>query len=114
MREKIILAYSGGLDTSVAVRWLAEERDFEVLTLTIDLGSQPDLETIGQRALRAGAAKAKVEDRRAIFAERYAWRPPKRGRRTKGRSHPAPPLARPLLPGRVVGLGEWRGAPRWA
>ena len=55
MREKIVLAYSGGLDTTVAVRWLKETRGFDVIALTVDLGSQPNLEAIRKRALAAGA-----------------------------------------------------------
>src|SRR5437899_8492904 len=110
MREKIILAYSGGLDTSVAVRWLAEERDFEVLTLTIDLGSQPDLETIGQRALRAGAAKAKVEDQRGIFVERYCWPALKAGALYQGQYPLATALGRPLIARRLVEFARLEGA----
>src|SRR5947209_4764280 len=110
MPEKIILAYSGGLDTSVAVRWLAEERDFEVLTLTIDLGSQPDLETIGQRALRAGAAKAKVEDQRGIFVERYCWPALKAGALYQGQYPLATALGRPLIARRLVEFARLEGA----
>ena len=71
--ERIVLAYSGGLDTTVAVRWLREERGFEVVTLTVDLGSQPDLEQIRARALAAGAVEAFVVDARAEFVEHYCW-----------------------------------------
>ena len=56
-QQKIVLAYSGGLDTSVAIRWLQEHYDAEVVTLTIDLG-MVDLESIRQRALSIGAVNA--------------------------------------------------------
>ena len=110
MREKIVLAYSGGLDTSVAVKWLQEERDFEVLTLTVDLGSQPDLEAIGQRALGAGAAKAKVEDQRSTFLERYCWPALKAGALYQGQYPLATALGRPLIARRLVEFARAEGA----
>ena len=61
--DKIILAYSGGLDTSVAVPWLKENYGADVITLTIDLG-MVDLEAIRQRALQVGACKALTVDGR--------------------------------------------------
>jgi argininosuccinate synthase len=57
MAEKVVLAYSGGLDTSVAVRWLKEERGYEVIALTVDVGMQRAREEAQSRALEAGAAK---------------------------------------------------------
>ncbi|KKK67827.1 hypothetical protein LCGC14_2950190, partial [marine sediment metagenome] len=57
MAEKIVLAYSGGLDTSVAVRWLKEEGGYEVIALTVDVGMQRQREEAQSRALTAGAAK---------------------------------------------------------
>src|SRR2546425_7266134 len=73
MPEKIVLAYSGGLDTTVAVRWLTETRGFEVIALTVDLGSQPKIEVIRERALAAGALLAYVLDARTPFVERFCW-----------------------------------------
>ncbi len=110
MPEKIVLAYSGGLDTSVAVKWLQEEREFEVHTLTIDLGSQPDLEAIGQRALRAGASKAKVEDQRSTFLERYCWPALKAGALYQGQYPLATALGRPLIARRLVEFARAEGA----
>jgi len=60
-RRRCVLAYSGGLDTSVAVRWLQDELDYEVVTLTADLGGEGrDAATVTERALRAGAVAAHV------------------------------------------------------
>jgi len=73
MPEKIVLAYSGGLDTTVAVRWLTESRGFDVIALTVDLGSQPDLAAIRNRAMVSGAAQAYVLDARRPFIERFCW-----------------------------------------
>ena len=52
MAKKVVLAYSGGLDTSVAIRWLQEERGYDVIALTIDLGNEKDLQTVEKRAIR--------------------------------------------------------------
>ena len=73
MPEKIVLAFSGGLDTTVAVRWLKETRGFDVVALTVDLGSQPNLKAIRQRALAAGAIGAYVLDARQPFIDRFCW-----------------------------------------
>jgi len=70
MKDTIVLAYSGGLDTSVALRWLADEYDAEVIALLIDVGQGIDAELVTRRALAAGAADVEVVDARAEFAER--------------------------------------------
>ena len=58
MAGKVILAYSGGLDTSVAIKWIHDEHDLDVVALTIDVGNDPDLEGIRKRALKIGAVPA--------------------------------------------------------
>ena len=68
MSETIVLAYSGGLDTSVALRWLAEEYGAEVVALLVDFGQGVDHEAVTRRALAAGAADVVVADARAEFA----------------------------------------------
>ena len=73
MPEKVVLAYSGGLDTSVAIKWIQENYGYDVVALTIDLGSEPDLPTIRQRALDIGAIDAKVVDARADFLQYFAF-----------------------------------------
>jgi argininosuccinate synthase len=70
--ERIVLAYSGGLDTSVGIGWIAEETGAEVVAVAVDLGQGgEDMETIRQRALDCGAVDAVVADARAEFAEEY-------------------------------------------
>jgi argininosuccinate synthase len=72
MTEKVVLAYSGGLDTSVAIGWLAERTGAQVIALAVDVGQGgEDLETIRERALACGAADAVVADARAEFASEY-------------------------------------------
>ena len=67
MADKVVLAYSGGLDTSVAVKWLEEKYSLRVVTLTVDIGNVPDLEVIRQKALKVGAVKALVLDAKQSF-----------------------------------------------
>lgn len=75
-KKKIILAYSGGLDTSIIITWLKENYDCEVITYTANLGQFKDnneLEKIKQKALRSGATEAIVEDVQSEFVEKYLW-----------------------------------------
>jgi len=71
MAKRVVLAYSGGLDTSVAVKWIADEWGAEVVCLAADVGQGGDFEAIRQRAFAAGAVDAKVVDLRAEFADEY-------------------------------------------
>ena len=72
MTERVVLAYSGGLDTSVAIGWITERTGAEVIALAVDVGQGgEDLETIRQRAMACGAAEAEVVDARAEFAADY-------------------------------------------
>lgn len=64
---KCVLAFSGGLDTLVAISWLKERRNLDVVALAVDLGQGEDLEELGELALRAGAAQARIEDLRESF-----------------------------------------------
>jgi argininosuccinate synthase len=73
MADKVILAYSGGLDTSVAVKWLQDKYDLKVITLTVDIGNVPDLEATRQKALKAGAIKALVVDAKETFVKSYVF-----------------------------------------
>ena len=70
---KVVLAYSGGLDTSVIIRWLAENYSAEVVALTIDLGAQKGLPAIREKALKVGAVKALVVDARDIFVRHFVF-----------------------------------------
>ena len=72
--KKDVLAYSGGLDTSVAVAWLKEQFDAEVVTLTVDLGGGSLREGVERRAMSAGASRAYVIDARERFITDYVCR----------------------------------------
>jgi argininosuccinate synthase len=71
-REKVVLAYSGGLDTSVAIQWLREHKDVDVIALAIDVGQErQDLETVRQKALAIGAVESIVKDVREEYVEEF-------------------------------------------
>ena len=97
MPRKIVLAFSGGLDTSVAIRWLQEHYDAEIVTLTIDLGANAALEEARQRALQIGAVRADVYDARDEFITDYVWPALQAGAVYEGTYHLATALARPLI-----------------
>ena len=92
-----MLAYSGGLDTSVAVAWLREELGFEVITCTGDLGASGDLAAIQRKALASGARKAIVQDARDIFIRYFVWPALQAGALYQERYPLATALGRPLL-----------------
>src|SRR5881275_3138447 len=72
MSKKVVLAYSGGLDTSVAIRWL-KDQGWDVIAFTVDLGEKKDLDAIQTRALKTGASAAYVADGRLPFIQLFVW-----------------------------------------
>ena len=94
--KKIVLAYSGGLDTSVAVPWLQEQYDAEVITCTIDLG-MVDLESIRQRAYAVGASEAVTVDGRETLVNEFLWPALRAGAIYEGQYPLATALGRPLI-----------------
>src|SRR5207247_1157015 len=95
--ETCVLAYSGGLDTSVAVAWLREALGFEVVTCTGDLGATGDLEAVQRKAIASGARKAIVQDAREIFVRYFVWPALQAGALYEDRYPLATALGRPLL-----------------
>jgi argininosuccinate synthase len=100
-RERIVLAYSGNLATSAAIRWIAETRGAEVVTLTLDLGAGGELQEIHERALSIGAVRAHVIDVREEFADDYLLPALQAGALNPGLETPES-LARPLIARRLV------------
>jgi len=108
-REKLVLAYSGGLDTSVAVRWLTDQ-GYDVVALTIDLGEKKDLDSIQQRALRVGAVAAYVVDGKVPFLRDFVW-PSLQAGAVYEREYPlATALGRPLIAAMLVQIARREGA----
>jgi argininosuccinate synthase len=108
-REKLVLAYSGGLDTSVAIHWLRDQ-GYEVVALTIDLGENKDLDAIQQRALRVGAAAAYVVDGKVPFIRDFVW-PSLQAGAVYEKEYPlATALGRPLIAAILVQIARREGA----
>ena len=105
-----MLAYSGGLDTSVAVAWLRETYGFAVVTCTGDLGSVKDLRGIQRKAVQSGAAKAIVHDAREPFVNFFLWPALQAGALYEGRYPLATALGRPLLAKLLVDAARAEGA----
>jgi argininosuccinate synthase len=95
--KKVVLAYSGGLDTSVAVAWLREQYDAEVVTLTVDLGGGSLRDGVERRAMSAGASRAYVIDARERFISDYVWPHLQANALYQGAYPLATALARPLI-----------------
>ncbi|MEE8582994.1 MAG: argininosuccinate synthase [Dehalococcoidales bacterium] len=110
MTEKIVLAYSGGLDTSVAVRWLKQKYGLDVITLTIDIGNEADFTAARQKALRVGAVKALVKDAREEFVRQYAFPTLRAGAVYQGVYPLATALSRPLIAKLLVETARQEGA----
>ena len=108
--ERIVLAYSGGLDTSVAVRWLAERYDAEVVAVTMDLGQGKELDDIRERALGVGAVRSHVVDVREEFAQDYVLPALQAGAVYEDKYPLATALGRPLITQKLVEIAEFENA----
>jgi argininosuccinate synthase len=97
MADKVVLAYSGGLDTSVAIKWLEEKYNLKVITLTVDIGNVPDLEAISEKALKVGAIKALVADAKEMFIKSYVFPALQADAIYEGQYPLATALGRPLI-----------------
>jgi argininosuccinate synthase len=106
----VVLAYSGGLDTSVAIRWIKEKYDLDVIALTIDVGNDRDLPAIAERARKIGAIKALVVDGRADFVRYFVWPALQAGAIYEGQYPLATALARPLIARLLVEVARAEGA----
>jgi argininosuccinate synthase len=111
MSEKLVLAYSGGLDTSASIKWLKEKYGYDVITFTADVGNnEKDLSTIKAKAEKTGAVKAIVRDIRAEFVRDYIFPALKAGAFYEGQYPMATSLARPLIAKHLVEVAREEGA----
>ncbi len=106
MKNIIVLAYSGGLRSSVAIPWLTDRHNAEVVAVTLDLGQSTDLAEIRDRALAAGAVRAHVIDAREEFARDYVWPTLRADALSEGRYPMATAISRPLIAKRLVELAH--------
>jgi len=110
MSDEVVLAYSGGLDTSVAIKWIKEKYNLEVIALTIDIGNVPDLEAIRQKALDLGAIKALVIDARESFINSFVF-PSLQADAVYEEQYPlATAIGRPLIAQLMVDVAKKEGA----
>lgn len=109
-KQKVILAYSGGLDTSVILKWLQVAHDYEVITVTADLGQEDDLDGVEPKALKTGATKAYIEDLREEFARDYIFPMLRSCALYEGRYLLGTSVARPLIAKRLVEIAKKEGA----
>jgi len=112
MAKRVVLAYSGGLDTSVAVKWIGEEWGSEVVALAVDVGqsADDDWETIRQRALAAGAVEAIVVDAREEFADDYCLPALQANALYEGKYPLVSALSRPVIVKHLVAAAREHGA----
>jgi len=106
----VVLAYSGGLDTSVAVKWINETYGLDVIAYTCDLGQGQDIEAIRQKALRTGAVTAIAEDVRNLFVDYFAFPSLMAGALYEGKYPLATALGRPLIAQLMVRVAREQGA----
>ncbi|MDR2051511.1 MAG: argininosuccinate synthase [Deltaproteobacteria bacterium] len=108
--RRVVLAYSGGMDTSVILKWLQITYACEVITLTCDLGQEEDLEGVDGKALSTGAIKAQVEDLREEFARDFIYPMFRAGAIYENRYLLGTSIARPLIAKRLVETARANGA----
>jgi argininosuccinate synthase len=108
--DKVVLAYSGGLDTSVAVRWLKERYNLDVIALTIDVGNERDFSAIEQKALKAGAIKSLVKDAKDLFVNYFIFPALQADAVYEGQYPLATALSRPLMAKLLLDVATEEGA----
>lgn len=108
--KKVVLAYSGGLDTSVAIPWLRDTFGCEVICFAADLGQGEELDGLEERSRRAGASKIYIEDLKKEFVEDYIFPTLKAGAIYEGKYLLGTSFARPLISKHLVAIAEAEGA----
>lgn len=108
--KKVVLAYSGGLDTSVIIPWLIENFGYEVIAMCADVGQGDDFEFVKNKALKTGASKVYVEDLRAAFVTEYIWPTLKAGAVYEGKYLLGTSMARPIIAEALARVAAKEGA----
>jgi argininosuccinate synthase len=105
-REKIVLAYSGGLDTSVAIKWLMDNYNYDVIAVSLDVGEGKDLSFVKDKALKVGAIESHVVDAQERFAHEYVLPVIKANAMYEGKYPLVSALSRPLISQILVEFAE--------
>ncbi|MDL2217494.1 argininosuccinate synthase [Christensenellaceae bacterium OttesenSCG-928-M15] len=109
-KEKIILAYSGGLDTSVIIPWLKENYDYDVIAVAGDVGQGEELEPLHEKAMKTGASKLYIEDMKEEFVEDFLFPVLKAGAKYENKYLLGTAAARPCIAKRLVEVAKKEGA----
>ena len=109
-RDRCVLAYSGGMDSTISIPWIRENYGLDVITLTVDLGSGKEIDGVEERAKKAGAIQSVVKDLRSEFISDYAFRGLRAGALYEGVYPLSTALARPLMALHLVKTAEEVGA----
>ena len=110
MKEKVILAYSGGLDTSIIIPWLKENYDIDVIAVCANVGQDDDMDKIHDKAIKSGAIKAYCEDLREEFITTTIYAAIKAEVKYEGRYLLGTALARPIIAKKLVDIAHKEGA----
>lgn len=110
MSKKVVLAYSGGLDTSIIIPWLKENYDVEVICMAADLGQGEELEPLNEKAIKTGASKIYIEDLKAEFVKDYVFPVLRSGCLYEGKYLLGTSCARPLIAKKLVEIAKKEGA----
>ncbi len=109
-KQKIVLAYSGGLDTSIILKWLKETYDAEIIAFTADIGQKEELDGLEEKALATGASKVYIDDLTAEFAQDFIFPMFQAGALYEGQYLLGTSIARPLIAKRMVEIARAEGA----
>ncbi|GBC75756.1 Argininosuccinate synthase [archaeon HR06] len=110
LKERLVLAYSGGLDTSVMIKWIQEKYNYDVITLTLDLGQKEEMKDIEKRALKIGAIKHYSIDVKEEFVKDYIFKAIKANALYQNKYPLSTALARPLIAKKLVEIAHKEGA----
>lgn len=108
--KKVVLAYSGGLDTSIIIPWLKENYGYEVIAVAADVGQGEELDPLEEKAIKTGASKIYIEDLKEEFVTDYIFPTLKAGAVYEGKYLLGTSFARPLIAKRIVEIAQEEGA----
>ncbi|MBO8169439.1 MAG: argininosuccinate synthase [Thermoanaerobacteraceae bacterium] len=108
--KKVVLAYSGGLDTSIIIPWLKENYGYEVIAMAADVGQGEELEPLHEKAIKSGAQKLYIEDVKEEFLTDFVWPTLKAGAVYEGKYLLGTSFARPLIAKKLVEIAHKEGA----
>lgn len=110
MKEKVVLAYSGGLDTSIVIPWLKENYDMDIVAACIDVGQEDDMEQVRKKAIASGACEVYIEDVKEEFVKDYVFTAIKANAVYEDKYLMGTAVARPLIAKKLVEIAHKEGA----